>query len=62
MAADTARRTDDLEDRSITDTEWRVVQWMRLHSGPLYVAALTDRQKRALDAFVLSMRESSTLH
>lgn len=47
---------------AITETEWRVVQWLRTQAGCAYVAMITPAQKQRFDAFVRSMRDSPTVH
>ncbi len=47
----------------VSETEMRLISWLRYLSGPVaYLEAMNEEQRKALEAFVRTMRESGTVH
>jgi hypothetical protein len=49
-------------DLELTETEERIVRWMRSATGVAQLQAITERQRHALVGFLETMRESPTVH
>ena len=53
---------EPLQETALTRDELRLVRSWRSYVGASYVAALTDQSQKLLNAFLLSLRESPTVH